>query len=74
MPVVENLTVETDAKFVNGAMGLDLENGLGVQVWARNIFGHETFISAIPGTVQAGTVNAYPSAPTTYGFLLRKKF
>lgn len=65
---------ESKSSFVNGAIGIKLDNGFGVQVWGRNIFGHETFISAFPGVIQAGTINAYPVAPATYGVLLRKEF
>jgi len=72
--IVEILGVEAKSSFVNGAMGVKFDNGFGVQVWGRNIFGHETFISAFPGVVQAGTINAYPVAPATYGVLLRKEF
>ena len=65
---------ESKTSFVNGSLGVKLDNGFGVQVWGRNIFGQETFISAFPGVVQAGTINAYPVAPPTYGVLLRKEF
>ena len=65
---------ETKTSFVNGSIGVKLDNGFGIQVWGRNIFGHHTYISAFPGVVQAGTINAYPTAPATYGLLLRKEF
>jgi iron complex outermembrane recepter protein len=65
---------ETETRFVNGSIGVKLENGFGIQVWGRNIFGKETYISAFPGVVQAGTINAYPVAPATYGVLVRKEF
>lgn len=76
---VERITLaspnpQSKASFVNGSIGVKLDNGFGIQVWGRNIFGHETFISAFPGVVQAGTINAYPTAPATYGVLLRKEF
>lgn len=72
--IVEILGIEAKSSYVNGSLGLKLDNGFGVQVWGRNIFGHETYISAFPGVVQAGTINAYPVAPATYGVLLRKEF
>ncbi len=65
---------ESKASFLNGAMGFTLDNGFGMQVWGRNILGHETIISAFPGVVQSGTINAYPTAPATYGVLLRQDF
>jgi len=65
---------ETETRFFNGSLGVKLDNGFGIQVWGRNIFGKETYISAFPGVIQAGTINAYPVAPATYGVLLRKEF
>jgi len=72
--IVEILGVEAKSNYFNGSVGVNFDNGFGVQVWGRNIFGHETYISAFPGVVQAGTINAYPVAPATYGVLLRKEF
>ena len=59
---------------VNGSLGLALENGLGLQIWARNLFNDQYISTLFPGVVQAGTVNGYPSAPRTYGVLLKKEF
>ena len=73
--VVDNIpTVLRDTSFVNIAMGISLESGLDIRFWGRNIFDHETLTSAFPGVVQAGTVNAYPNQPRTYGVSLRKNF
>ncbi len=72
--IVEILGVKAKTSIFNGSVGVKLDNGFGVQVWGRNIFGQESFISAFPGVVQAGTINAYPTAPTTYGVLVRKEF
>ena len=72
--IVENLGVRAKSNYLNGSIGINLDNGLGIQVWGRNILGHETYISAFPGVVQQGTINAYPVAPATYGVLLRKEF
>ena len=59
---------------VNGSVGLNFKNGFGLQIWGRNIFNHKGYISAFPGVIQAGTINAYPTQPATYGVLLRKDF
>ncbi len=72
--IVEILGVEAKSSYLNGSLGVKLDNGFGIQVWGRNILGHETYISAFPGVVQQGTINAYPVAPATYGVLLRKEF
>lgn len=73
--VVDNIPgVERDTSIFNVAMGVTMDNGLSLRFWGRNIFDHETFTSAFPGVVQAGTVNAYPNQPRTYGASLRKSF
>jgi outer membrane receptor protein involved in Fe transport len=72
--IVEVLGVKADTSNFNGSLGFELDNGFAMQVWGRNIFNHESFISAFPGVAQTGTINAYPVAPATYGVLLRKNF
>jgi outer membrane receptor protein involved in Fe transport len=73
--VVDNIPGLTrDTSVFNAALGVSLDNGFDVRLWGRNLFNHETFTSAFPGVVQAGTVNAYPNQPRTYGVSLRKNF
>lgn len=73
--IVDNIEgLNRDTNVFNGAFGVTMANGLDVRFWGRNIFNHETFTSAFPGVVQAGTVNAYPNQPRTYGVSLRKNF
>jgi len=72
--VVDNIVgVERDTSLFNGSVGVTVK-GFDVRVWGRNLTNHETFTSAFPGVVQAGTVNAYPNQPRTYGVALRKNF
>jgi outer membrane receptor protein involved in Fe transport len=73
--IVDNIPGLTrDTSVFNGSFGVELENGLAVRVWGNNLFNHETYTSAFPGVVQAGTFNAYPNQPRTYGVSLRKNF
>ena len=73
--VVDNIPgVERDTSIFNAAIGVSMDNGFDIRLWGRNIFDHETFTSAFPGVVQAGTVTAYPNQPATYGATLRKSF
>jgi len=73
--VVDNIPgVNRDTSIFNGAIGLSFNESLDVRFWGRNLFNHETFTSAFPGVVQAGTVNAYPNQPRTYGVSVRKSF
>jgi outer membrane receptor protein involved in Fe transport len=73
--VVNNISgVDRDTSIFNGAIGFSLNESLDLRFWGRNLTNHETFTSAFPGVVQAGTVNAYPNQPRTYGASLRKTF
>ncbi len=73
--VVDNIVgVTRDTSIFNAALGVTTESGLDIRFWGRNLFDHETFTSAFPGVVQAGSVNAYPNQPRTYGVSLRKNF
>jgi outer membrane receptor protein involved in Fe transport len=73
--VVDNIVgVTRDTSIFNGSLGFTYNEDLDIRFWGRNLFNHETFTSAFPGVVQAGTVNAYPNQPRTYGVSLRKNF
>jgi len=73
--VVNNISgVDRDTSVFNGAIGFSFNENLDLRFWGRNLTNHETFTSAFPGVVQAGTVNVYPNQPRTYGASLRKTF
>ncbi len=72
--VVEVLAPRRKVQTVNASAGLSWENGLDIRFWGRNLFNDKYFLSAFPGVVQAGTTNAYPNQPRTYGVSVRKSF
>lgn len=73
--VVDNVPgVTRDNKFLNAAVGFELDNGLAVRFWGRNLTDKETLTTAFPGVVQSGTISSYPNQPRTYGVSLRKNF
>jgi outer membrane receptor protein involved in Fe transport len=51
----------------NASMGLAFENGLGLQLFARNLFNDEYFTTAFPGVIQPGTINGYINPPRIWG-------
>ncbi|MFT4809097.1 MAG: iron complex outermembrane receptor protein [Paraglaciecola sp.] len=51
----------------NASAGLDLDNGVKLQLWVRNLTNDETFLSSFPAPIQNGSFNAYPSQPRTFG-------
>lgn len=63
-----------EVNLVNASATLKLINGLEVGIWARNLTNDEYISTVFDGVAQAGTVNGYPSAPRTYGGLVRFKF
>jgi outer membrane receptor protein involved in Fe transport len=53
---------------------LQLDNGLEVGVWGRNLLDDQYIITVFDGVAQAGTVSGYPSQPRTYGGIARFRF
>ncbi|MEC8373669.1 MAG: TonB-dependent receptor [Pseudomonadota bacterium] len=67
--LVENVPPELtrEVRTLNASAGLEFENGVSVQVWVRNLTNDEYFMSAFPPPIQAGSFNAYPNQPRTFG-------
>ena len=59
---------------VNASLGVSTESGLGVSLWARNLFDDESITTAFPSVAQAGSISGYPNQPRTYGVTVRKEF
>jgi len=72
--ITELLDVDRRISIFNGSVGLDFDTGLSLKFWARNIFNTKYFTGVFPGVIQDGTINAYPSAPAIFGFLVKKSF
>jgi len=73
--IVDNIAgVDRATNIINGSIGLDLDNGLSLLVWGRNLNDDQSYTSAFPGVVQGATVNGYPSQPRTYGASARYSF
>ncbi len=72
--VVEVLAPRRTVNLFNASTGFSFANGVDLRFWVRNLTKDKFFTSAFPGVVQAGTVNAYPNEPRTYGVALRKSF
>lgn len=73
--VVDNIPdVYRDVSLFNASFGLEWENGLSLAIWGRNLFNDEFYLSAFPGVIQPGTVNAYANPPRMYGLTVGYKF
>ena len=68
------LGVNREVNQFNASAGIEFKGGWGVSVFARNLFNDEHFLSAFPGVIQDGTVNAYANAPRLWGVSLAYNF
>lgn len=65
---------QREVNLVNASTIFQLESGLEVGLWARNLLNDQYIITVFDGVAQSGTVSGYPSQPRTYGGLVRYKF
>ncbi len=65
---------EREYDLVNTSIGFENDNGLGLTLWARNVFDEEYVTVAFPAVAQSGSISGYPNQPRTYGLTVRKKF
>ena len=70
--VPESLTRATS--MWNASAGLNLDNGVSLQVWVRNLNNDEFFQSSFPPPIQAGSFSAYPNQPRTFGLSVAYDF
>ncbi len=59
---------------VNISGGIQLENGLQFQVWARNLFDDTYITTTFPGVAQQGVISGYLNTPRMFGANIRKSF
>ncbi|OZA94570.1 MAG: TonB-dependent receptor [Erythrobacter sp. 34-65-8] len=74
LPTAGPNNFKREVNLVNASITLALENGLEVGAWARNLLNDQHILTVFDGVAQAGTVSGYPSAPRTYGGIVRYKF
>lgn len=75
--VVENVAesvLSREVNTINASLGLEWENGFGLQLWGRNLTDDDYLTSGFPTTVQTDRVSAYPNQPRTYGVTLSMQF
>ena len=74
--IVENVpdSITREVGTLNASAGLHFDNGLAVQIWARNLNNDEYFLSSFPPPIQAGSFNGYPNQPRTFGATLSYEF
>ncbi|MFN4020017.1 MAG: TonB-dependent receptor [Erythrobacter sp.] len=70
----DNRIFQREVNLVNASMVFQMENGIEIGAWARNLLNDKYTITVFDGVAQAGTVSGYPSMPRTYGGLVRFRF
>ena len=63
-----------EVNLVNASITLSLNSGLEVGAFARNLLDDQFIQTVFDGVAQSGTVSGYPSAPRTYGGVVRFRF
>ena len=63
-----------DAKYLNISAGLDMDDGLSLSVWHRNITNHATLTTAFPTVGGTGGYYGYRNQPRTYGLTVSQSF
>ncbi len=59
---------------INANLKYEMENGFSVNVWGRNLNDDDALITFFPSVAQAGSYNAYITAPRQWGVSIRKDF
>jgi outer membrane receptor protein involved in Fe transport len=74
--IVENVpeSVTREVGTLNASAGMSFNNGIGLQIWARNLNNDEYFLSSFPPPIQAGSFNGYPNQPRTFGATVSYEF
>jgi len=74
--IVENVPedITREVGTLNASAGLNFENGIQLQVWARNLNNDQYYMSSFPPPIQTGSFTGYPNQPRTYGASISYEF
>lgn len=63
-----------EVKDLSASTTLQLDNGLQLSLWGRNLTNAKYIAVIFPSVVQSGSISGYPSQPRTYGASVKYKF
>ena len=72
--IAEGAGFRREATLLNAAAILQLQQGLELSVWGRNITNDRFLGQIFPSVAQAGSLSGYPNQPRTYGVTGRFRF
>ena len=67
-------TYSREVNTIDGAASVELNNGLQLSIWGRNLGNHKYLTTIFPSVAQSGSISGYPSLPRTYGAAVKYKF
>jgi outer membrane receptor protein involved in Fe transport len=59
---------------LNASLTYQMDMGLQLAVWGRNLTDSRYLTTIFPSVVQAGSISGYPSQPRTYGVSAKYRF
>ena len=65
--IAQGLPFKADIESLNASLALELENGLEVSVWGRNLTEPQYNPVIFASVAQSGSLSGYPPPPRTYG-------
>ncbi|MFU7527368.1 TonB-dependent receptor [Qipengyuania sp. ASV99] len=72
--IIDATDYTREQNLINAALGIRAQSGLGISLWARNLFDDQYLVFASPTVLQAGSFSGAPGQPRTFGATLRKTF
>lgn len=75
--IVDNISTDIATREINtfnASAGMSFDNGIDLNLWARNLNEDEYLLSAFPSVAQAGSFSGYPTQPRTYGLTVKYNF
>ncbi|MBA4761007.1 TonB-dependent receptor [Sphingomonas sp.] len=72
--VIDATDYTREQNLINASFGIRTPSGLGLSLWARNLFDDQYLVFASPTVLQAGSFNGAPGQPRTFGMTVRRAF
>ncbi|MEY4268803.1 MAG: Ferripyoverdine receptor precursor [Pseudomonadota bacterium] len=68
------IAYQREVNALNASLTYQMDMGLQVSLWGRNLTSAKYLTTIFPGVIQSGTISGYPSQPKTYGVSAKYRF